>query len=202
MTSKNIYKLGIVLNRIVEIFCYGLIFAIPISTAPAEIFSGSLIFFWVIKQCFYLFFRDLVYIPTQKNASLKINTIKWPIILFFAVTIISMLFSKNIALSLRGTFLKTAEHILLFYIFFKTFNRASERKFKIILYVIAFSAVLIFADALWQWFIGKDFIRGNISLRLTASFKSPNGFAGWLIVILLFLSSMIINNFNKIKSNL
>jgi len=205
MTSKNIYKLGIVLNKIVEIFCYGLIFAIPISTAPAEIFSGLLIFFWLIKQSFYLFFRNIVYIPTQKNASLKINNIKWPIILFFTVTIISMLFSKNIALSLRGAFLKTAEHILLFYIFFKTFSRVSERKFKIILCVITFSALLIFSDALFQWFTGKDFIRGNISNihgRLSASFGNPNGLAGWLIVMLPMLITIVIMKFGNYKTRM
>ena len=187
----NVHNLEEKFEKLIEYLCYCLIFALPISIAFVEVFSVLLILSWLIKQ-FYMLVKNPQKSSLKEERYFETKIYFWlPMIAFFIVSFISTLTSQNISLSIKGIIGKTGEHLLLCYIFIKTFSKSQNRKFKIVFFVIFLSALLIYSDALIQWFYGKDFIRGIDSRRLTASFKSPNSFAGWLIVVLPILISTI-----------
>ena len=97
-----------ILDKIVELSIYCLVFIIPFSKAGIEIFASIAIAGWALKQIINYKFQITNYFPK--------TPLNKPILAFFIVSFISMIFSVDISLSLRGVFSKLIEYILIFFI--------------------------------------------------------------------------------------
>ncbi|MFC1807511.1 O-antigen ligase family protein [Candidatus Omnitrophota bacterium] len=206
-------KIARILDRIVEIAIYSLVFIIPFSKAGIEIFATIAIIAWVIAgllRCFTP--RNDVFVPSWPNPLPKRvegiirffpqTPLNKPILALFALSFISMITSVNINLSMEGVFFKLAEYVLIFFICAGIFSRkkAGDKKLMILAGVILASVILLFTDAVFQWITCRDFIRGfKAIVRLTACFSNTNDFAGYIIVILPILFCLIFFEFIKEK---
>jgi len=184
-----------VLDKVVAISIYGVIFFIPFAKAGIEICATVAIIAWAIKKITNYKLQITNYFPhTPLNK---------PIGVLFVISFISMLFSVNLGLSLEGVFLKLFEYVLLFFVCYDFFSQKEERdrRTRILLTIIMISALLIFSDAIFQWIMGRDFLRCYTALggRLRASFKSATNLAGWLIVIIPLLCATLFTHDMKKK---
>lgn len=188
---KKIIK---ILDKIVEISIYCLIFIIPFSIAGIEIFAIVAIIAWLIKQVTSYKLQVTSYFPK--------TPLSLPIFILFTVYFISMIFSVNISESLKGVFLKLGEYLLLFFISVDIFSKKENNnvRFKIFTAIIVLSTILLFLDGAFQWLTGYDFIRRfTATPKLRACFNNENDFAGYLIAILPILFCMAFILFKKLK---
>ncbi|MDD5129548.1 MAG: O-antigen ligase family protein [Candidatus Omnitrophica bacterium] len=161
-------------NAIMVFLCLS-IFCLPFSKAALESFLWSAIVIFVAKRilgyrgsCFRGMFPQ-----TPLNKVLGI---------FCAVNVLSVIFSVNLGLSLRGLLGKEFKFLAIFFILTEIIN--SKERLRNILIAIVASAALIIADAWVQYFRGFDFLRSYQYSRLTASFSAANGLAAWLVMVI------------------
>ena len=168
-------------RAIVACLCL-LIFCLPFAKAGVETFVWLAIFLWILKRVLGYRAKALwgMFPKTELNKALGV---------FIAVNAISTIFSVNLGLSLRGFFGKELKFMAIYFMLVEVIN-SRERLINILISIIA-SAVLITADAAIQYFSGEDLLRGYQFEKFTASFASSNGFAGWLIVIILLFLGML-----------
>ena len=159
------------------------VFCLPFSKAALEVFLWSAIVIFIAKRflgyrgsCFWGMFPK-----TPLNKVLGI---------FCAVNVLSVIFSVNLGLSLRGLLGKELKFLAIFFILIEIIN--SKKRLRNLLIAITASAALIIADAWVQYFRGVDFLRGFQYSRLTASFSAANGLAAWLIVIIPLITGLFI----------
>jgi len=191
-----------VIDKIAELSLYGLAFIIPFSKAGIEIFATIAIIAWISSKLLsYIYFRQH---KKEKAINPFRTPLSKPIAILFAISLISVFFSVDIKLAIEGVFLKLSEYTLLFFICADILSKSSEngRKRKILLALIILSVTILFADGLFQWVTGKDFIRGFSAGRLKASFSNPNDFAGYIIAVLPALYCMLFIKFEKLKPKL
>jgi len=154
---------------------YLLIFCLPFAKAGVGIFSVVAIASWAAKK-----------IADFRTGGLKdvilVTPLNKALVVFVILNAVSVLFSVDIALSLRAFFTKTLKFVLIFFIVAETIN--TEKRVKRFLWVLISSAVLMVVDAGVQYFNGVDFLKGYGGCRLSASFSAPNGFGGWLVLVL------------------
>ena len=178
------------LERIIAFCLYAIVFTLPFSKSLTEIFATIVIIAWIVKKGLKIKDYGLrgVGYGVWKEVFPR-TPLNKPIVILFAISLISMMFSVNLILSLEGLFLKLGEYLLLYCIFFEHFSgNNGSRRLKMLINVFVISAFLIFMDAFFQWGTGRDFIRGfRYGGRLSASFSNPNSFAAWIILILPFL---------------
>ncbi len=187
-----------ILDKITEISLYCLIFIIPFSKAGIEIFAITAISCWVLRKL--LSFKC----KAHEGDIFPSTPLNLPIFTLFFVHIISAFFSSHVMLGLESIITKLGEYILLFFVCADTFSKkeGGNKRFVILSAVVAASALLLFADGLFQWLTGKDFIRGfSATPRLKASFSNENDFAGYLIAVLPVLFCLIFIALDRIKKN-
>jgi len=157
-------------------------FCIPFAKAGVETFIWIAIFLWALKRAFgYRAQAGWGMLPaTELNKALGV---------FILANIVSVVFSTHFGLSLRGLFGKELKFILIYFMLVETIT--SRKRLKVILTVIIASASLMVIDAAVQYYGGRDFLRGHAWARLSASFSSANGFAGWLIIITPLISGLL-----------
>jgi len=167
-----------ILSKIVEVSIYCLIFIIPFSKSGIEIFATVAIVAWLVKQAVSCKAKIGRYLPKTPATG--------PVLALFAVYFISAILSADIRLSMEGVFFKLAEYIMIFFVCADMFSCGDKREKRLIAVfgAVILSAILLFADAGFQWIYGKDLIRGYRLDKLKACFTSSNGFAGYIIVVL------------------
>jgi len=176
-------KIFLYCDRAILAFLCLLIFCLPFAKAGIEIFAWSAIFIFILKRILGYradsFFKMLP--STELNKALAI---------FIVANALSVVFTANLGLSLRGFFGKELKFLAIYFMLVETIK---DRKWlKIVLSVIIASVVLIVIDAGVQYFSGKDFIRGHYGGKLSSSFSFANGLACWLIVMIpLFLGLVL-----------
>ena len=173
------------IDRVLMVCLCCLIFILPFRKAGIEVFAWLAIFLWIFKKTLNYAFGTMreIISPTDINKALGI---------FIAANAISTIFSVNHALSLRGFFGKELKFIAIYFMIVEVIN--NKGRLRNVLMAIMASAVLIIADAGVQYMRGVDFISKNPmwnGVRLSASFTMPNGFAGWLIVIILLILGLL-----------
>lgn len=141
-------------------------FSVAISPVPANLFCGLAIFCFLVKKIL------------SKKIPYTVTAINIPVILFFAMTLLSLVNSVSLADSMKGGVLRLLQFVFLLWVV------AGEIKDKRHIQRIVFSAsaglILVSFDGIWQVATGNDFIRGyapivNLGLvRATASFKDSN----------------------------
>lgn len=165
-----------------------LIFGLPFSNSIVEIAATAAIALWFFKKIFI-------------GRSLKIQKtpLNNPVSLYFLFVLFSLVNTKFFITSLIGFGFKAMEHFLLFVVIVDTI-RTRKDVMKIMTFIFL-SGVLMAADGLWQYFTHYDFLRGypiwSSFNRLTASFKFPNGFAGWLVTVTPFFMAIAMFNTKK-----
>lgn len=173
----------IYLDRATVVFLSLSIFCLPFAKAGTESFIWSAILIWMLKRafgyksdCFWGMFPK-----TDLNKTLGV---------LIAINALSAIFSSNFDLSFRGFFGKELKFLIIYFMLVEVI--VNKKRLKIVLITIIASAVLMIFDSAVQYFRGIDFIRGYAYGRLSASFATANGFAGWLEVIIpLFLGLLL-----------
>ena len=177
-----------------EIAVYWLIillpFAVAIAPAPANVFWGMLIGFYLISR---ILRRQKIIPYTPINA---------PFIVFILVSAVSMINSINCPSSLRGLF-KLVQYGLLF-VAMEEFIKDKKHFQRIIFFMIA-GSMLASVDGFWQLVTGKDFIRGNSIIvniglnRATAAFPNANVFGIYLVPLSVILSGLALYYYKGVK---
>jgi O-antigen ligase len=164
-----------------------LIFCLPFAKAGAETFTWMAIFLWIFKRVLGYRAKGCygIFPETELNKAL---------VIFIAFNIVSVLFSVNLALSMRGFLGKTLKFIGIYFVVVEVIN--NNNRLRGLLISIIASVVLIIIDAGFQYFKGVDFLRGYVWMPLRASFSTRNGFSAWLIVIIFLLLGLLISKRN------
>ena len=170
-------------DYIIEYCLYILIFCLPFTKAGMQAFCCLAIFFWLIKKIVG------AEIPIKKP--LKLTNLNKPLLVFIIVCALSTIVSVDFGLSSKALLTKVIKNAIIIFLVVETIN--DKRRLRNILTVVIVSTSLIVIDAGIQYFSGRDFLRGFTPLgpRLQASFNNPNGFGGWLIVIMPILLGII-----------
>ncbi|MDD5560572.1 MAG: O-antigen ligase family protein [Candidatus Omnitrophica bacterium] len=171
---------------IITFLCF-VIFCLPFSKAGIESFVWPAIFIFLLKRV--LGYRAgsvwRIFPKTELNMALGA---------FIAINVLSVIFSTNFGLSLRGLLGKNLKFLGIYFMLVEVIN--SKKRLKIILIAIISSAVFIIIDAGVMYFKGVDFLRGH-ELGLypfCASFSNSTGFAAWLTVIIPIFIGIIAAN--------
>jgi putative inorganic carbon (HCO3(-)) transporter len=141
-------------------------FSIAISSAPASVFTGLLIAAFLFKKFI------------AKKAIFSGTAISIPVLVFFAITCLSIINSVSYRDAIKGGVLRLLQYILLFFIVEQEVK--DKRQIAKIIFSVCAGLLLVSLDGIWQVATGKDFIRGygpviNLGLvRATASFKDSN----------------------------
>ncbi|MBI2095703.1 MAG: O-antigen ligase family protein [Candidatus Omnitrophica bacterium] len=159
---------------------FPVVFAVAVSISFFEIFSG--IFLGLSLLAFF----------KSKNRSVFKNAFVFFVLVYFLMTLLSIMQSDYWWVSARGAF-KVFRQILL--CFSVIFILDSEGRLKKIMQWILVVGVLIGVDALVQSWVGFDFLRGRTMTplladvgRLTGPFRHANDFSTYLVVLfMLFL---------------
>lgn len=170
MPNKFLY----ICDCIIEYCLYLLILFLPFSKAMMQCFAWLAIFVWIIKK-----------IVSHKNKDVILPAdIKATILLFIIACIVSTAFSFDFTLAFKALLTKVAKQVLIFLILINTIN--TKKRFRNILLFFLISIVVVMIDAGFQYYAGSDLFRGykNLEHRLQASFTTPIGFGGWLIIVI------------------
>ncbi len=165
-----------------------LIICLPFLKAGVEIFAWLSIFLWLLKFAFG-------YRPKLTRLDTTLNK---AILVFLAVNAISVIFSVNEQLSLRGFFGKELKFVAIFFMLTEVINNKLRLRF--LLAAIIASIVLTVCDAGFQYFRGVDFLRNYEWARLTASFSNSNSLATWLNIMIFFLFGLLVSYGKKYLS--
>lgn len=170
-------KIQDVVKKIDGLIVIGLCFLIiglPFSNSIIEIAASAVIALWFFKKAFIL-----------RSFKLENTPLNWPILFYLVFAMLSLVNTHFFMTSMKGFAFKTMEHFLLFFVIVETVK--SQGDVRKIIFAIFLSCILIGIDGLWQYVTGYDFLRRYpvwSSGRITASFKYPNGFGGWLIAVI------------------
>lgn len=187
----NKEKIFLNLDRSIIVCLCILIFCLPFAKAMVGISIGLAAFLWILKR--------LLGYRTEGPGRLILETDLNKVLgIYIIINLISVIFSVDHGLSLKGFFYKELKFIVIFFMIIEVIN--SKYRLKSVLFTIIASALLITADAGAQYFRGVDFLKGytmhfyaNLG-RITASFLNPNGFAGWLIIIIPLFFGLLVTN--------
>ncbi len=170
-------------ERIIEYSLYVLVFGVTFSKAITESAAGIAITAWIFKK---IISREFKIAHTDLN---------YAIFGFFLVNLISLVNVINtdyVFVSVKGFIGKVTEYVLLYFIIVESVK--TKKQFRNIIGVILFSCALIGIDGIFQWIFGIDYmrLRHPIGSRISASFKNPNHFAGWLSTVLPITMSLFL----------
>ncbi|MDO8580799.1 MAG: O-antigen ligase family protein [Candidatus Omnitrophota bacterium] len=185
--------------------CYALIFFAPISTALIESFAGLGIAAYFVKHialCYFQFFkikRHRESVSWPRRISIFVHSFKpvstpqnIPTLLFILVSIISIFRSQFFSISFEAFFFKLVQHIMLFFIMVESINSRDRLKSFVLTFFVSIAVIAI--NGLFQLFSSHDFIRGFSSVdgRIVSSFKHPNDFGSYLVIVVLFLFNYLV----------
>jgi len=177
-------KLIKIFDRVIFVCLCLLMFCLPFTKAGVETFAWLAIFLFIFKKI-------LEYKLHPSGRMLQKTPLNIALAILIAANIMSLIFSVNTALSLRGFFGKQLKFVAIFFLVSETIN--SKKRLKIFLLTIFAILVLLAVDLYIQYVTGYDFLRGykGFSLdwpceMLRASFGTSGDFAGWLLIILPF----------------
>lgn len=171
----NKEKISLFLNRTIECSLCIMIFSLPFSITTIEICATIAIICWFLKKSFF----------EEKRFHIAQTELNLPLAIFYLIGFLSIFFSTHVDISISAFIRKLSEYILLYFI---VVDVASERRvIRNIFVALAASALIVCIDGIYQKITGHDFIRGyplHSMQQMTSSFKFPNGFSTWIIVVL------------------
>lgn len=183
MTVTVKVKVERVLERVVEIAIYGLVFIIPFSKAGIEIFGITAIVGWVILKGLRIKNKGLSL--NKKNYFLWIrNSVFLALAVFLTANLLSCITSIAMGHSLSAFFTKTLEYALFFIVIASVFSDA--KGIKRLLLVVLVSTALCYINGLAQYFMGFDLVRRDAlaGYRISGSLINPNDFGNYVIMFI------------------
>ncbi len=163
---------------ILAILCF-LFFVLPFAKAAVVTFSWMAVGTWIIKRAFFVR-------PVYRGFTEFIH--HRLLLCFLLVNAVSVLTSVDAASSLEAFFSKLLRYTMIYFITYEIFRR--RRNLKIFSWAVFATAFMLILDAVFQYFRGRDFLRGYPYIELTASFSSGNAFAGWLLIMFFAFTSI------------
>jgi len=194
-------KLFRIFDRCGEYSLYFFIIAIPISNAGIESFFGFILLFFLLKKLVK---------PDFKFLKSSTYFFALALLLFMGLSLINS--GPYLAKSLIALFFKWLKNILIFVVVSDTIT--DPRKKRNCMIVLLGAASLICLDALFQHFVGTDFLRNKKIIPLwgetmfhgggiTASFHHYNSLGTYLVFNLSLVLSLLISVKNSLyKSTL
>jgi len=155
-----------VLSQIIVWSIAAVPFFIAIAPAPANVFMGFVIVFYLIKKA------------VVRESVIPKSGMTFALLLFFIVVCVSIIHSVSLKDSLRGGVFRLLQ--FMFVLFAVASEIKTKKQYWIVFISIASGLFLVSLDSIWQTYTMKDFIRGyapvvNLGLvRATASFKDSN----------------------------
>jgi O-antigen ligase len=165
-----------ILDNLTEIALYLLLFSLTFSNSATEIFSVSIIVFFVLKR---IALKDLKFPATALNI---------PLYVLCAVIFITFLRSAYFSESIRG-FIRIAKYAMLYFAVVD-FLKADSARIKRVFWALIIVGVLTYLNGIFQSVSGFDIIRhkqitkDDYLRRIQASFVHPNDFAAYIITVL------------------
>ncbi len=157
--------------------------ALTFSNALTEITFVVSLVFWI---CYQLQRPSLILGPLPKSVWI-------PLAGFIILCLFSLLWSEYPKQSVRGIF-KWLQQIMVFFMVIDIFrDEKSLSRFEVVFFGVL---VLAVANGFYQYFIGKDFLRGferhasNAGFRISGSFKTYGQLGAYLISTLPFLAAL------------
>jgi len=181
-------------DRVIMVCLCLLFFCLPFAKAGVETFTWMAIFLWLFK-------RALGYCPDSMWGLLPRSELNKALAIFVLVNLLSVALSVNLGLSLRAFFGKVLKFLAIYFMLVETINSKKRLKYFFIVFVLV--VIMMLADSVSKYYRKADFLWHSWTTSLSASFKSPNGFAGWLVVIIpltlgLFFNVKVKNTFLKL----
>lgn len=166
----------ILVDRAIEYLLYVMIFLMPIAKASIAIIFGFIFLFFIIKKFLRPEFKFLFNLPHLF------------LLLFFLFSAISLINSGELIYkSLAALFGKWFMRIIIFVIIEDTLNTPKRLKRAVLVLILISSLVSI--DAIFQYFMGKDFLRARLPVggSPTAAFENQNSLGAYLAPILILI---------------
>jgi putative inorganic carbon (HCO3(-)) transporter len=176
-------------QRAAEFFLWLVIFYLPISIALTNIGIGFAVFFCLLRKII------------SKDWRLPKTPLNITFILLILISLLSMVNSIKMKSSIGGLE-KLFKGLVLFFAIVETVD--NRKKLNRIIWAALLGLGLVSIDGVFQYFTGKDFIRGYpltrglkylgqlSSPRVRASTHNPNSLAVYLIVLVPLLLSMVL----------
>lgn len=187
MINKD--KILIYLDRAIVVSLCFLIFCLPFAKAGVESFVWFALALWILK-------RVLGYRTSSFWGMFPETGLNKALVILILANLLSVIFSANYGLSLRGFFGKELKFLAIYFMLVEVIN--SRERLRVVLITIVVSAVLIVTDVGVQYFQGVDFLRNYTLELLRGPFLSHNDLGGWLIVIIPLFLGLLVES--KIKS--
>ena len=189
---------------LIAVALYLQIYFLPISIALVESSFGLGLFGFFLKR-WGIFFQQLKE-QSRRNNRLSVtekiwlflrvfkpikSDVNWLMGIFIFIGFLSIFVSHSLVLSIKGFMFKLLEWTFDYFIFIETVS--SRRRLKIFLSVFLISAMIALGNGLFQHINGYEFIWHKINAdgRVSAAFRHPNDFGGYLIVIIALLFSFV-----------
>lgn len=153
---------------------------------------------WAFGLTFVAMLSKRIYLLRKKKLQWsnfllpKKNPLNWPILIYLCFCFVSVFMSDRFADSFESLFTKTAEPILMYFLFLEAFR--TVRQLNVLFIVIFMTAVVTGIDAMIQFHItGEDlFLSRPLSKgpRATAGFNAPNGLGAYLVMTIPIVASL------------
>jgi len=169
-------------DRLIVLFLGMIIFSIPVSIAMTNLSIALAGTAWLVKKIL------------SKDFKIKKNPLNLLLIGFLFISAVSLISSVDMRASIKGL-QRLLKYFLIFYVFIDTVN--DFKKMRMILWFALAGLALVSIDGLYQFFAGKDFIRGFPAFmepesgpihfsfsRLTASMHNPLDLAVYLMSLI------------------
>ncbi|MBZ0166972.1 MAG: O-antigen ligase family protein [Candidatus Omnitrophica bacterium] len=201
-----------VINRCDQIMFYalcGLAWFLPISIALVEWMFAIAFIAWITKRG--VIFSSLMQAesPSAWLSRVKLfglsfkpkqNAINLPVLVFFAVIIVSAVFGIHPLKSLSAILTKVLQWFFTAIIVVEVVT--SKKRLRIMGAVLLASVVLVTLNGLFQYMTGTGLIRQRVVMdgrRVMSTFRHPNDLAGWLTIMLPLVFSFSFIQFFRMR---
>jgi len=182
-------------DKVMAFSFYALIFFLPVSIAFVEIFASLALLSYFVKRGFIFYSRLKELKETERMSFLKTgylflqsfkpvdSILNRPIGIFIFVGFLTIFISQYPILSIKGFFFKLLEWTFIYFNFVECMT--TPKRLKIFMSVFLISATVIMLNGIVQKVFGIDLIRHNPLMggRISSTFRHPNNFGGYLVVI-------------------
>jgi O-antigen ligase len=178
------------MRKIVELSIIGAAFFLPLSSGIVNSLMGVAMAFWILDK---IFSKDLSIRPTALNL---------PLVLFFAISCVSIINSIEPATSVKGL-IKVLKYLGIY--FLMTENISDIRLARRIITALILGAAVVCLDGVFQYVTGRDLLRSNPLIinvglkRMTAAYRHCNDFGVYLATIAPVIWSLGL--YEKIREN-
>ena len=185
-------------DKLIVFSFQAMILYIPVSTAMVETFSSIIITALFVKKTTAYFLNRKNKAPPQtaipwmgsllnffKSYKPEPNYINWPMGIYLCANLLSVIFSQDHWLSLKGFIFKLFQNIALFYAFWECMK--TKKQIQLFVFLNLLITFLVAINGFIQYWRVYDFVYFHALLndRVLSTFKHPNDFAAYLLIPLL-----------------